>query len=77
VLTVLAGTAEFERALIHQPTGAGRIAAKARAHPFGRREAARVPPRHPLPGAVRDSGLRRQREPFASVFFNSAGRLPK
>ncbi len=37
VLTVFAGIAEFERALIHQRTSSGRIAAKARGVRFGRR----------------------------------------
>ena len=36
VLTVFAGIAEFERALIHQRTGAGRAAARARGVRFGR-----------------------------------------
>ncbi len=36
VLTVFAGIAEFERALIHQRTSHGRIAAKARGVRFGR-----------------------------------------
>ena len=36
VLTVFAGIAEFERALIYQPTGAGRTAARARGVPLGR-----------------------------------------
>ena len=36
VLTVFAGIAEFERALIHQRTSAGRIAAMARGVRFGR-----------------------------------------
>ncbi len=36
VLTVFAGIAEFERALIHERTGAGRVAAKARGVRFGR-----------------------------------------
>src|SRR6267142_2406759 len=36
VLTVFAGTGEFERALIHQRTGAGRAAARARGVRFGR-----------------------------------------
>lgn len=36
VLTVFAGIAEFERALISERTGAGRIAAKARGVRFGR-----------------------------------------
>jgi len=36
VLTVFAGIAEFERALIHERTGAGRAAAKARGVRFGR-----------------------------------------
>lgn len=36
VLTVFAGIAEFERALIHQRTSAGRVAAKARGVRFGR-----------------------------------------
>ena len=36
VLTVFAGIAEFERALIHQRTSTGRIAAKARGVRFGR-----------------------------------------
>jgi DNA invertase Pin-like site-specific DNA recombinase len=36
VLTVFAGIAEFERALIHQRTGAGRTAARARGVRFGR-----------------------------------------
>ena len=36
VLTVFAGIAEFERALIHERTGAGRIAAKRRGVRFGR-----------------------------------------
>jgi len=36
VLTVFAGIAEFERALIHQRTGAGRVAARARGVRFGR-----------------------------------------
>lgn len=35
-LTVFAGIAEFERALIHQRTSSGRIAAKARGVRFGR-----------------------------------------
>src|SRR5271168_1296566 len=35
VLTVFAGIAEFERALIHQRTGAGRTAARARGVRFG------------------------------------------
>lgn len=37
VLTVFAGMAEFERALIHQRTSAGRVAAKARGVRFGRK----------------------------------------
>ena len=37
VLTVFAGMAEFERALIHQRTSAGRAAAKARGVRFGRK----------------------------------------
>jgi DNA invertase Pin-like site-specific DNA recombinase len=36
VLTVFAGVAEFERALIHERTSAGRLAAKARGVRFGR-----------------------------------------
>jgi DNA invertase Pin-like site-specific DNA recombinase len=36
VLTVFAGIAEFERALIHDRTGAGRAAARARGVRFGR-----------------------------------------
>lgn len=36
VLTVFAGVAEFERALLHQRTGAGRTAARARGVRFGR-----------------------------------------
>lgn len=36
ILTVFAGIAEFERALIHQRTGSGRAAAKARGVRFGR-----------------------------------------
>ena len=36
VLTVFAGIAEFERALIHERTGSGRVAAKARGVRFGR-----------------------------------------
>ncbi len=36
VLTVFAGIAEFERALIHERTGAGRVAAKARGVRFRR-----------------------------------------
>jgi DNA invertase Pin-like site-specific DNA recombinase len=36
VLTVFAGIAEFERALIHQRTSSGRVAAKARGVRFGR-----------------------------------------
>lgn len=36
VLTVFAGIAEFERALIHHRTSSGRIAAKARGVRFGR-----------------------------------------
>lgn len=36
VLTVFAGIAEFERALLHQRTGAGRTAARARGVRFGR-----------------------------------------
>ncbi|MFZ0254298.1 MAG: recombinase family protein [Gammaproteobacteria bacterium] len=36
VLTIFAGIAEFERALIHQRTGAGRAAARARGVRFGR-----------------------------------------
>ena len=36
LLTVFAGIAEFERALIHQRTGAGRAAARARGVRFGR-----------------------------------------
>jgi DNA invertase Pin-like site-specific DNA recombinase len=36
VLTVFAGIAEFERALIHQRTGAGRVAAMRRGVRFGR-----------------------------------------
>ena len=36
VLTVFAGIAEFERALIHQRTSNGRVAAKARGVRFGR-----------------------------------------
>ena len=36
VLTVFAGIAEFERALIHERTGTGRAAAKARGVRFGR-----------------------------------------
>src|SRR4051812_14853325 len=39
VLTVFAGMAEFERALIHQRTSTGRVAAKARGVRFGRAEA--------------------------------------
>jgi DNA invertase Pin-like site-specific DNA recombinase len=35
VLTVFAGIAEFERALIHQRTSAGRSAAKTRGVRFG------------------------------------------
>ncbi|HTT80710.1 MAG TPA: recombinase family protein, partial [Stellaceae bacterium] len=35
-LTVFAGIAEFERALIHERTGAGRAAARARGVRFGR-----------------------------------------
>jgi DNA invertase Pin-like site-specific DNA recombinase len=36
VLTVFAGIAEFERALIHQRTSAGRVAARQRGVRFGR-----------------------------------------
>ena len=36
VLTVFAGIAEFERALIHQRTSSGRVAARARGVRFGR-----------------------------------------
>lgn len=36
ILTVFAGIAEFERALIRERTGAGRVAAKARGVRFGR-----------------------------------------
>jgi DNA invertase Pin-like site-specific DNA recombinase len=36
VLTVFAGIAEFERALIHERTSSGRVAAKARGVRFGR-----------------------------------------
>lgn len=36
VLTIFAGIAEFERELIHERTGAGRVAAKARGVRFGR-----------------------------------------
>ncbi len=36
VLTVFAGIAEFERALIHQRTSSGRVAAQARGVRFGR-----------------------------------------
>lgn len=36
VLTAFAGIAEFERALIHQRTSSGRVAAKARGVRFGR-----------------------------------------
>lgn len=36
ILTVFAGIAEFERALIHQRTSTGRVAAKARGVRFGR-----------------------------------------
>ena len=36
VLTVFAGIAEFERELIHERTGAGRVSAKARGVRFGR-----------------------------------------
>jgi len=36
VLTVFAGIAEFERDLIHERTGSGRVAAKARGVRFGR-----------------------------------------
>jgi DNA invertase Pin-like site-specific DNA recombinase len=36
VLTVFAGIAEFERALIHQRTSIGRVAARARGVRFGR-----------------------------------------
>ena len=36
VLTVFAGIAEFERALIHQRTSSGRVAAKKRGVRFGR-----------------------------------------
>jgi DNA invertase Pin-like site-specific DNA recombinase len=36
VLTIFAGIAEFERALIHERTGAGRAAARARGVRFGR-----------------------------------------
>jgi len=36
VLTIFAGIAEFERELIHERTGSGRIAAKARGVRFGR-----------------------------------------
>jgi DNA invertase Pin-like site-specific DNA recombinase len=36
VLTIFVGIAEFERALIHQRTGAGRAAARARGVRFGR-----------------------------------------
>jgi len=36
VLTVFAGIAEFERALIHQRTSSGRAAARARGVRFGR-----------------------------------------
>ena len=36
VLTIFAGIAEFERALIHQRTGSGRAAARARGVRFGR-----------------------------------------
>jgi DNA invertase Pin-like site-specific DNA recombinase len=36
VLTIFAGIAEFERELIHERTGAGRLAAKARGVRFGR-----------------------------------------
>ena len=35
VLTVFAGIAEFERALIHQRTSSGRVAAEARGVRFG------------------------------------------
>jgi DNA invertase Pin-like site-specific DNA recombinase len=36
VLTIFAGIAEFERELIHERTGSGRVAAKARGVRFGR-----------------------------------------
>ena len=36
ILTVFAGIAEFERELIHERTGAGRVSAKARGVRFGR-----------------------------------------
>src|SRR5271167_2804351 len=36
VLTIFAGIAEFERELIHERTGAGRVSAKARGVRFGR-----------------------------------------
>ena len=36
VLTVFAGIAEFERELIHERTGAGRVSAKASGVRFGR-----------------------------------------
>jgi DNA invertase Pin-like site-specific DNA recombinase len=36
VLTIFAGIAEFERELIHERTGSGRIAARARGVRFGR-----------------------------------------
>jgi len=36
VLTVFAGMAEFERALIHQRTSSGRVAARTRGMRFGR-----------------------------------------
>jgi DNA invertase Pin-like site-specific DNA recombinase len=50
VLTVFAGIAEFERALIHQRTGAGRAAARARGVRFAR------PPKlsAAIPGRNRD-----------------------
>jgi DNA invertase Pin-like site-specific DNA recombinase len=36
VLTIFAGIAEFERELIHERTGSGRVAAKQRGVRFGR-----------------------------------------
>ena len=54
VLTVFAGIAEFERELIHQRTGSGRVAAKARGVRFGRPQA------HPRSGRARRTIDRRR-----------------
>jgi DNA invertase Pin-like site-specific DNA recombinase len=58
VLTVFAGIAEFERELIHERTGSGRDAAKARGVRFGRPPETELRSNSPRPALGKGTSVR-------------------